>query len=63
MDYLNRVFNTFFVLFALPAPALCPAIRHGQAATKSDEDIANAAMQDIYTNVTSARESHGGITT
>ena len=24
---------------------------------KSDEDIANAAMQDIYTNVTSARES------
>jgi hypothetical protein len=24
---------------------------------QSDEEIANAAMQDIYTNVTSARES------
>jgi hypothetical protein len=34
VDYLNKVFNTFFVLFALSAPALCPAIRHGQAATK-----------------------------
>ena len=28
---------------------------------KSDEDIANAAMQDIYTNVTSAREVMAGL--
>lgn len=57
VDYLNRFSTPFW--FCSPCQNPLSVMQSGMAKQppQSDEDIANAAMQDIYTNVTSARES------